>query len=169
MPKRPPLQREQDLAALARLYLTGKTQTEIGQAMGVSQVQISLDLKTLQARWQAAGLMDFDAAKARELARIDNLERVYWDEWEASRQEKETTQTRRRVAATVSDEAMVRKERRDGNPAYLAGIQWCIERRCKLLGLDAPTKNEVLWKMENLSDAEVLTVYALAKKAAESS
>lgn len=28
-----------------------------------------------------------------------------------------------------------------GDPRFLAGIQWCIDRRAKLLGLDAPTKS----------------------------
>lgn len=28
-----------------------------------------------------------------------------------------------------------------GDTKFLAGVQWCIERRCKLLGLDAPSKS----------------------------
>ena len=33
-----------------------------------------------------------------------------------------------------------RTEQCNGNPAYLSSIQWCIDRRCKFLGLDAPIK-----------------------------
>jgi len=29
-----------------------------------------------------------------------------------------------------------------GNPAFLRGIEWCINKRCDLLGLDAPKKLE---------------------------
>jgi hypothetical protein len=36
------------------------------------------------------------------------------------------------------------REQRDGNPAFLAGVMSCIERRCKLLGLDAPVKQQNL-------------------------
>ncbi len=36
-----------------------------------------------------------------------------------------------------------RSEQRNGNPAYLSGVQWCIDRRCKLLGLDAPIKAQI--------------------------
>jgi hypothetical protein len=38
------------------------------------------------------------------------------------------------------------REQRDGNPAFLAGVMSCIERRCKLLGLDAPVKSELTGK-----------------------
>ena len=30
-----------------------------------------------------------------------------------------------------------------GDPRFLAGVQWCIERRCKIIGIDAPTKSEL--------------------------
>ena len=39
-----------------------------------------------------------------------------------------------------SAKAVIEKETMLGNPAYLAGVMSCIERRCKILGLDAPTK-----------------------------
>ncbi len=141
MPRRHPLQREKDLAELASRYLHGQRQAEIAEALGVTQQQISADLKTLQARWQQSALIDLNEAKSRELAKTDELERVYWAEWEASRQEKQITQTRRKGEGQAAQaEAMLRRERREGNPAYLAGVQWCIERRCKILGLDAPQK-----------------------------
>lgn len=143
MPRRHPVQREKDLRELANRYLKGKTQAEIAVELGVSQQAISDDLKLLQKRWQAASLMDLDEAKARELAKIDELERVYWAEWLVSKQEKQVTQTAKKAGRA---EAMVRKETRDGNPAYLAGVQWCIDRRCKLLGLDAPERTELTGK-----------------------
>lgn len=34
-------------------------------------------------------------------------------------------------------------EQCNGNPAYLFSIQWCLDRRCKLLGLDAPIKAQI--------------------------
>jgi hypothetical protein len=35
-----------------------------------------------------------------------------------------------------------RTEERDGNPAFLAGVERCIKMRMDLLGLNAPTKSE---------------------------
>jgi hypothetical protein len=75
MPRRVNLQREADLARLATLYLQGKGRVEIGLELRISQPQVSRDLATLQRRWLASSLLDFDAAKARELARIAHLER----------------------------------------------------------------------------------------------
>ena len=37
---------------------------------------------------------------------------------------------------------MMEKEQRDGNPAFLQGVLNCIDRRCKLLGIDAPTRTD---------------------------
>jgi hypothetical protein len=37
--------------------------------------------------------------------------------------------------------AAMRKEERDGNPEFLKGVQWCINKRCEILGFDAPKKN----------------------------
>lgn len=141
MPRRHPLQREKDLAELASRYLHGEMQSAIAEALGVTQQAVSLDLKTLQARWQKASLLDLGEHKARELAKVDELERVYWTQWAASKEDKRTIQTRQKGQDETGDrEALVRREERDGNPAYLAGVQWCIERRCRLLGLDAPQK-----------------------------
>ena len=35
-----------------------------------------------------------------------------------------------------------------GVPAYLAGVMSCIDRRCKILGLDAPVAVTVDWRKE---------------------
>lgn len=44
----------------------------------------------------------------------------------------------RRLANLVATEVTVKTDgKRDGNPAFLAGIQWCIEMRVKILGLSA--------------------------------
>ena len=40
-------------------------------------------------------------------------------------------------------EKSVHIEERYGNPQYLAGIQWCISMRCKILGIEAPQVTEV--------------------------
>jgi transcriptional antiterminator len=86
-------QREQDLGRVAELYLRGSTQGEIARQLGVSRQQISYDLKVLQKRWQEAALHDFNARKAQELAKVDELERAYWQAWQDSKRVRETTTT----------------------------------------------------------------------------
>jgi uncharacterized protein YerC len=64
---------------VSKLYLAGKTQMEISEVFGVTQACISKDLRAIQDQWQADALMTFDKIKQRELAKIDTLEREYWD------------------------------------------------------------------------------------------
>ena len=140
-PKRTKFQREADLQKIAGLYLTGKTQDAIAQELGVTQQQISYDLKTIQERWRKSALVDLNEAKQRELERIDVLEREYWQAWEASKGEQS-----RSTASKTGDvsRAQVVKYESAGDPRFLAGVQWCVEQRCKILGLLAPAKNEVM-------------------------
>jgi transposase len=148
--KRTPFQREEDLVQITRLYLQGRTQRDIAEAVGVSQGQVNHDLKLIQTRWRESSIMDMNEAKQRELARLDELEREYWAAWEQSKNER--TRARQESDGKSKDgkpnvvRATMEREQRDGNPAFLAGVMSCIERRCKLLGLDAPAKAELTGK-----------------------
>jgi transposase len=148
--KRTPFQREEDLVQITRLYLQGRTQRDIAEVVGVSQGQVNHDLKLIQQRWRESSIMDMNEAKQRELARLDELEREYWAAWEQSKNER--TRARQESDGKSKDgkpnvvRATMEKEQRDGNPAFLAGVMSCIERRCKLLGLDAPAKAELTGK-----------------------
>lgn len=146
-------------AEVARRYLQGEMQEQIAQSFGVTQGQISQDLKVIRAAWLKAAIRDFDAARAEELAKIDEVEREYWAAWERSKKDKEIA-----VQETdgVSDEktrkprikkVSLRKEGQSGNPAYLAGVLSCIDKRCQILGLDAPKRFVVRW--EDLTDEQI--------------
>jgi hypothetical protein len=146
--KRTPTKREYDLRLITDLYLAGKSQAEIAKELDLSQPQISYDLAQIRAAWQAQTTFNLDEAKQIELARIDALERIYYAAWERSLAERTKTKTeqatgpakRAKGPAQTRAKATVERETLPGNPAYLAGIMSCIERRCKILGLDAPTK-----------------------------
>ena len=101
---------------------------------------------------------DIDKAKAKELAKVDKLERTYWEAWERSLEALERRSTRmsgtitkevdapdgskRFVQETPTQQAFTTVERL-GDSRYLQGVQWCIERRCKILGIDAPEKHNL--------------------------
>src|SRR5262249_55574586 len=142
---RKPLERERDLRDVAALYLHGLTQHEIAHRLNVSRQQIAYDLKRLQRRWQESALADFQAKKAAELAKVDELERTYWEAWERSCQIREVTTTELTQASESPTEdsrrkAGVRKEPRDGNAEFLRGVERCIELRCKITGAFAALK-----------------------------
>jgi hypothetical protein len=143
-------------AAVAELYLQGRYQWEIALVVQVDQATISRDLKAIRAEWKASALRDFDEAREQELARIDALEREYWQAWQASKGEKERTATERAdTPQGARMKAAVKKEQRDGNPSFLGGVQWCINKRCEVLGLDAPKQHELLGKDGQLFAARV--------------
>ncbi len=153
--KRSSIKRKFDLATLAGLYFKGKTQAEIAGQLNITQQQISYDLKILQTRWAESARGQIDEAKGKELAKVDNLEREYWQAYQLSQKDfRSVTAKRERVDLGIDKdgkraarkgaitELTVKKETRIGDPRYLAGVSWCIERRCKILGLDAPIQTE---------------------------
>ncbi len=83
-PKRKPTQRDKDLQITAELYLAGRNQYEIAEIIGVSQGTISNDLKAIRVMWRERAVIAFSERKAEELARLDKLEREYWQAWERS-------------------------------------------------------------------------------------
>jgi hypothetical protein len=138
---RSPDQIRRDRAEIARLYLQRRTQAEIGRQLGLSRQQVGYDLSAIRQEWLRSSLVDFDARKAEELARLDRLEREYWDAWEASKKERQTSVTEQTTAAEGERlRAGLRKEEQTGDPRYLAGVERCLEQRAKILGLFAPQK-----------------------------
>ena len=155
---RPVDQRESDLVRTAELYLKGWSQYQIADEVKVSQGTISNDLKLIRERWKEAMVETYNELQHRELARVDNLEATYWEEWDRSKGDKTTT-TKKGIEGVRGDsrEASERTEGRLGDPRYLEGVRWCIDKRCKILGLDAPirTQNADVVGVLNISDADL--------------
>jgi len=132
---------------VASMYLRGLGQWEIGRQLNVSQQCIAKDIQALEKEWLTSALIDIDAAKAKELARIDRLERIAWSAWRRSCQRKERASTR--LEKTIDENSKQGKsvtskqtELRDGNPEYLKRVEWCINKRCELLKLNPPQRLE---------------------------
>jgi hypothetical protein len=125
--------------------------------LGVTQATISMDLKALRIEWVQSALMDFNAAKARELAHIDTLEVEYWAGWQRSQQPKRKTTreiitraapTRPEAAESPTEDnptepvpyrrVTVVEETQVGNPKFLDGIKDCIKLRCAILNVTEP-------------------------------
>jgi predicted transcriptional regulator len=137
-PKRTPTQRENDLERIAAMYLRGNRQADIAAELGIAQQQVSYDLKEIHKRWRESTLVSINEVKHRELSRIDELERTYWDAWQRSIGEK--TKTRTEKAVDGVSKASIEKESLVGNPAFLNGVLSCIEQRCKIFGIYEATK-----------------------------
>jgi len=151
--KRTKAQRLADLALIERLNLRGKKADEIAEELNairpytLSRQQVGYDIRDVAQMWLEESKAEIDAAKAKALAELRDLQTEFWQAWESSKTER--TKARQESSGKDKDgkpavtKASMEKEQRDGNPAFLQGVMTCIDRRCKLLGLDAPTKQEV--------------------------
>lgn len=145
--KRTRKQREYDLEEISGLYLKGWFQSRIvdhlakGRSYRISQQTISNDIAELRKRWMASSVRNFDEAKANELAKIDHLEMTAWQAYEASMKPIIKQRTSKKVDGQVT-EATQEATRGYGDPRFLDMIYRCIDKRCKLLGLDAPIKQQ---------------------------
>jgi hypothetical protein len=103
-----------------------------------------------------------DAYKARELAKLDHAERRYWEAWERSIEEfrsrtikaKGIKADQKIQAKPEQAEQTIYTENRCGDPRFLDGVLKCIERRCKLLGLDVYSRTEVIVTIPRLREGE---------------
>jgi len=150
---RQPSEIDRDRKLIAAYYLKGKSQVEIAELVDIDQSTVSRDLSYIRQQWRKDSLFDFNEAKGKELAEVDLLELTYWEAWERSLEEfksKSIKQKGSKIEKTGQDEvtritpveAIQKSEDRNGDPRFLQGVQWCIERRCKILGIDAPIKQE---------------------------
>ena len=133
-----------DRAQIAALYCQGVLQIEIASRLGLSQQQVSYDLLAVRRQWLESSLRDFNSAKAEQLAKLDRIEGAAWEAFERSRQTKEiTVQARDLTPNGDTDRVSVKKENQVGDPRFLEICHKCVERRCRILGLDAPEKREL--------------------------
>lgn len=139
-----------DRAEIAVLYCQGWTQARIGQKLGLSQPAVFADLEVVRQEWRASAVMAMDQRKSQELAKLDRVEAVAWEAWERSCQQAETLFAET-IKGRVDKEGKPLPELQKtsktlkgqvGDPRFLERVGWCIERRCKILGMDAPERNE---------------------------
>lgn len=166
-------QREADLEREAELYLQGKTQVQMAEIIGVSRTAIRHDLKTIRKRWIDAQVRDYDLATVEQLRRIDLAEAKAWQGWENS------VRDRSRIVkeGTEGDadskkgkkrtKIQITTEQTDGDPRWLNIILSCVDRRCKILGLDAPTRQELSGPQGAPLKVESLNVGALTDEELE--
>ena len=100
---------------VAHLYFRHITQVEIADKLNVSRQTVSRDIKALESMWRKRLIDDPVAVRSRELAELRDMERE----------------------CAVQYAASTKKER-----GWVTTRLSVKERIAKLLGLDAPTKQE---------------------------
>lgn len=124
--KRTASQREADLELIGRLLVRGRTHSQIAAELNgqrpysLTRQMVSIDVGLIRERWRQAGLESFSERQASALRKLDEVEAEGWKAWERS---------------TADGGA--------GNPQFLRTVSDAIDRRTKLLGLDAPARTEI--------------------------
>ena len=153
--KRTRSRREHDRQEIARLRLREYTQAEIVEATGLSLSTVKRELGHLHRAWQAEAVADTGVAKVMELKRLDAISREAWKGWELS--------LRDHTATTTGDgQSKTRTTTTAGDPRYLNTMMSAIERRCKILGIDAPAKAGTATEDESEAQRGVFVVPAQA-------
>lgn len=141
--------RQADLAITAEMYAKGKSLQYIADMVGVSVPQVSYDMKLIREVWVERTREAAEVIIARELAKIDLVEKNWWEAWERSIGKKTKTRTKSvptNETIEVGEDGQVVVERVfevetvEGNPEYLKGVERCIQQRCKLIGIMPPDK-----------------------------
>lgn len=135
---------------ISRYYLQGKTQLEIADLLSCSVGTVNRDLQILNKRWLESAQADINARKARELAKLDRLEGQAWESFFLSNRVIEKGQGKRKTPSAKSGgrdkesfNQFVKEVETAGDPRFLNIVADCIERRCRIIGIDAPGKIEV--------------------------
>lgn len=138
-------QREENRDKIAALRLRGFTFQEIGERLGMATSYAYTEFKVVEQRWRHSARQNLIEFKARELARIDALEEEAWRAYERSQRDS-VEQEEGFVFAQGErqrDSARAKRRARDGEAKWLGIVMQCIDRRIKLLGLDAPDLMDV--------------------------
>jgi hypothetical protein len=160
---------------IAARYLKGEWMGDIATSMGVSIATVSRDISWMVKAWTKDAIADIDKKKGIELSKIDQLEITYWDAWKRSQQPIETvvqegigivpaaparpagppTQALPAAPASLATKMRqtIKTEQQVGSAVFLAGVQWCIEKRCEIIGLNAPKNVDLTSKGKALIPA----------------
>lgn len=138
---------------VADLYLKGMTLQKISIELDCAIGTVSGDLKAMQKYWLESAQADISTKMAQELAKLDKLEEQAWASYFVSLS---TTQThngaqskpgmKKGERAKKSTSQNITVTESAGDPRFLNIIENCIDKRCRILGIDAPGKIEITGK-----------------------
>lgn len=134
-------QKEIERIEIVRRWLQGEPQESIAASLGITQQQVSLDIKIARQRWKDAQVAHVDDHINKTIAEIELVKQEAWKAWEDSKGLKqisvqEVTQTGEKEVVKHS----IRKEQMTGNAAYLNQVLNCIEDISELRNLPTELK-----------------------------
>ena len=178
-------ERERDRVLIARMYVRGKSQHEMTAELNklypekqFTSQTIQNELQDIRNLWLSSTMIDFNAAKVKELARLDEAEREAWEAWERSKEKQvklEYLVADDQVAFSVDKIAPVHRKSKHkviqstiGDIKYLEMIERMIKMRCDILGLFQAQRLQIDWRTEALqSGMDENTIEKVREKTVE--
>ena len=144
VPKRKPLEVQQDLSLTMQLYLKGVGPTAIAvevcksRKYTLSHSQIIQDIAKCLKVWEDERTEMIDKQKTIELAKLNQLEATYWTAWEASKTARVKSVVRKSGPTAAPNFVATEDHTTNsiGDDRWLQGIERCIAQRCKIMGFD---------------------------------
>jgi predicted transcriptional regulator len=133
------------------LYFERRSQAQIANELGISQQQVSEDIKAAIAHYKRLYDIDAMALIVQEVERLNRLEGKAWEAYELSRQDKKVATVNSSLGGVTTTATVV--ERKEGDVAFLKVILDCIGMRIKLLRLaEREVKDEQEKQMPTFSE-----------------
>ena len=134
-----------DRLRISRLYLHGYSVEAIANQTGLGERLVQSEITAVRRDWLSRTNINMQIATFQQLDRIDAIENEAHQGWIRSLGPVtvETRQATTTARGTVNRATVRNGGARDGNPAFLAQMAWCVEQRCKILGLEKPVAVEV--------------------------
>jgi hypothetical protein len=147
-------QRDAQLVKIGEMHMQGASQLEIADKFGLSQPQVSRDLKEIYRRMAPTSASEKAKLRARWLAESALMKKKLWAAWNRSTEDKEV-QTKKQVAlqgangdagdggksaqkgASERMEASLRSEGQCGNSSFMSELGKCLDREARVNGLNA--------------------------------
>lgn len=152
--KRTPAQKEEDLQLIASLRLRRYEFAAItrelnsrGRDYTLSLAQVYQDYKKAERRWQSEAVDAITTIKSEMLAELQEIRKEAWRMYERSKTVKTTKRADKMQGGNGRGESATRssvtQEDQIGDPATLRLVVEVQERISKLMGLDAPAKQDI--------------------------
>jgi hypothetical protein len=118
---------------VTELSLQGWSQTSIAAHLGISQSTVSEDMQHVREAWQESAVSMIDEIRARELTKIDLVEREAFAAWFRSQKPAQSAVVTGDGTGNLTRKSM---KHQTGDPRFLDQINKCIAQRRALIGLD---------------------------------
>ena len=148
-PKRSFQEIEFDRARIAEMYLMRYPVVDIWNEINasrpeeqhISMAMIRKDLERIRESWRTRKRESMDAYMNEILDSLDTVIREAFSEWSRSKEDYQQKQLNVSTDKKGDSQGKVQvTQSRSGDPRYLSIILHALERKCKILGLDAPAR-----------------------------